>query len=52
MGDEPPEKQYILRGETWELLADPWYLMDMIIDGQPDLADPVANPPKGVPSAP
>jgi hypothetical protein len=35
MGDEPPLEQYMLHGETWEPLVDPWYLMDMIIDGQP-----------------
>jgi hypothetical protein len=41
----------VLHGKTWEPLGDPWYLMDMVIDGQPDLTGPVANPPRGVPSA-
>jgi hypothetical protein len=52
MGDDPPLKQYVLRGKTWELLPDPWSLMDMVIDGQPDLSGPVKNPPRGVPHAP
>jgi hypothetical protein len=52
MGDEPPEKQYVLRGKTWELLPDPWSLMDRIIDGDPDYDGPTVNPPRGVPSLP
>jgi hypothetical protein len=32
MGDEPPLMQYVLRGQTWELLDDPWFVMDRIID--------------------
>jgi len=51
MGDEPPDKQYVLRGETWELLPDPWSLMDRIIDGDPDYDGPTVNPPRGVPRA-
>jgi hypothetical protein len=31
-------------GGTWEPLSDPWYLMDMVIDGTPDLTGPVKNP--------
>ena len=46
MGDEPPREQYILINNAWELLSDGWYLMDMVIDGQPDLDGPVENPPK------
>jgi hypothetical protein len=52
MGDDPPLEQYILRDRVWKPLEDGYYLMDMIIDGQPDLTGPVANPHKGVPSAP
>jgi hypothetical protein len=52
MGDDPPLAQYVLRGKTWEPLPDPWSLMDMVMDGQPDLDGPVANPPRGVPRAP
>jgi hypothetical protein len=52
MGDEPPLEQYVLHGDTWEPLVDPWYLMDLVINGQPDLTGPVANPPRGVPCAP
>ena len=49
MGAEPPEKQFMLHGATWQLLSDPWYLMDLVIDGTPDLIGPVVNPPQGVP---
>jgi hypothetical protein len=49
MGAEPPEDQLILRGGTRKPLTDPWYLMDMVIDGNPELTGPVKNPPKGVP---
>jgi hypothetical protein len=45
MGDEPPDKQYILRDGAWKPLIDPWYLMDMIIDGNPKIAGPTVNPP-------
>lgn len=51
MGDEPPDEQYVLRGEAWRPLSDRWHLMDMVIDGAPDLSGPVRNPPKGVPPA-
>jgi len=50
MGAEPPGEQYILRGQTWEPLVDGWSLMDMVIDGTPDLAGPVPDPPEGVPA--
>jgi hypothetical protein len=33
MGDEPPLEQYILIDGVWEPLSDPWYLMDMVIEG-------------------
>lgn len=49
MQAEPPEGQFVLHGDVWELLIDPWYLMDMIIDGNPTLSDPMVNPPEGVP---
>ncbi len=49
MGDEPPQEQYMLDGDTWVPLDDGWYLMDLVIDGTPDLTGPVKNPPKGVP---
>ena len=52
MGDEPPLEQYLLHDGVWEPLADGYYLMDMIIDGAPDLSGPVKNPPRGVPTAP
>ena len=44
MGDEPPDEQYVFRGEVWKPLPDPWHLMDMVIDGAPDLSGPVKNP--------
>jgi hypothetical protein len=37
MGDDPPLEQFILRGNVWKPLPDPWYLMDMVIDGNPEL---------------
>lgn len=49
MGDEPPQEQYTLHGDTWVPLDDGWYLMDLVIDGTPDLTGPVKNPPAGVP---
>jgi hypothetical protein len=49
MGDEPPEKQFMFHARTWEPLSDPWHLMDMVIDGAPDLTGPVKNPPREVP---
>jgi hypothetical protein len=52
MGDDPPLKQYILRDRVWKPLEDGYYLMNMIIDGNPELTGPVKNPPRGVPSAP
>jgi hypothetical protein len=52
MGDEPPDEQYILRDGTWKPLVDPWYLMDMIMDGNPEVSGPTVNPPRGVPRAP
>jgi hypothetical protein len=48
MGDEPPLEQYILHGGMWEPLIDPWFLMDMVIDGQADLTGPFVDPPEGV----
>jgi hypothetical protein len=52
MGDEPPKGQYIyvLRDKVWEPLTDSWYLMDMVINGEPDLTGPMVNPPAGVPA--
>ena len=44
MGDEPPLEQYILRGNTWKPLPDGFYLMDMIIDGNPEISGPVKSP--------
>jgi hypothetical protein len=32
---------------AWKPLNDGYYLMDMIIDGQPDLTGPVTNTPRG-----
>lgn len=52
MGAEPPEEQYILREGKWKPLADGWYLMDLVINGTPDLNGPVPNAPEGVPPAP
>jgi hypothetical protein len=51
MGDEPPLEQYILHGGKWEPLVDGYYLMDLVIDGSPELTGPVKNPPKGVRAA-
>jgi hypothetical protein len=50
MGDEPPLKQYMFRGQVWEPLIDGWYLMDRVIDGEPGLDGPMPNPPDGVPA--
>jgi len=54
MGDDPPLEQYRLNvnSNAWELLPDPWSLMDRIIDGDPDYDGPTVNPPRGVPTAP
>ena len=52
MGNEPPLEQYMLHDGKSEPLSDGWYLMDMIMDGNPDLSGPVKSPPKGVPAAP
>jgi hypothetical protein len=52
MGDDPPLEQYILRDGAWKPLNDGYYLMDMVIDGNPELTGPVKNPPRGVPCAP
>ena len=52
MGDEPPEEQYMLHGDKWEPLVDGWYLMDMVINGAPDLTGPVGARPEGVRPAP
>ncbi len=49
MGDEPPLEQYILIDGTWEPLSDGFYLMDMVIDGNPEISGPVRDPPEGVP---
>jgi hypothetical protein len=49
MGDEPPLEQYILIKGEWRPLIDPWFLMDKIIDGNPDISDPMPDPPEGVP---
>ena len=44
MGDEAPLKQYVLRGDRWEPLPDPWYLMDKVIDGDPEVDGPMKDP--------
>jgi hypothetical protein len=49
MGDEPPLEQYILHVGKWTPLVDGFYLMDMIIDGNPEISGPVLDPPEGVP---
>jgi hypothetical protein len=49
MIDEPPLGQFMLRGDEWQPLVDGFYLMDKIIDGDPDVIGPMANPPAGVP---
>jgi hypothetical protein len=48
-GGEPPLEQYVLRDGTWHPLPDGFYLMDKLIDGDPDFYGPVADPPAGVP---
>jgi hypothetical protein len=40
MGAEPAEGQYIFTGGAWVPLADGWYLMDLLINGSPDLRGP------------
>ena len=50
MGDEPPLEQYRFNGSRWVPLDDGWSLMDLVIDGSPELTGPVKNPPKGVPT--
>ena len=49
IGDEPPLEQYILINGVWRPLIDPWFLMDKIIDGDPDIDGPTEDPPEGVP---
>jgi hypothetical protein len=49
MSEEPPLGQFLLRDGTWEPLADGYFLMDMVIDGNPELTGPVKDPPQGVP---
>jgi hypothetical protein len=49
MGAEPPDEQYIFRGGAWKPLIDGYYLMDKIIDGDPDVDGPFDDPPEGVP---
>jgi hypothetical protein len=51
-GDEPPDEQYIYLHGVWKPLKNGYHLMDMIIDGQPDLDGPFPNAPEGVPPAP
>jgi hypothetical protein len=52
MTDEPPLGQYALRGGAWEPLIDGFYLMDKVIDGDPDVTGPMVHPPEGVPRSP
>jgi hypothetical protein len=49
MNSEPPDGQFILIGSPWKPLIDGWSLMDKIIDGDPEVSDPVRDPPEGVP---
>ena len=46
MGDEPPLEQYILHRGKWEPLGDGYYLMDMIMDGNPEISGPVNEVPR------
>jgi hypothetical protein len=50
LGAEPPAGQYVFRDGAWVPLPDPFYLMDKIIDGDPDVDGPFPDPPKGVPA--
>jgi hypothetical protein len=50
MTAEPPDGQLVLRGDHWEPLPDPWYLMDKLITGDVDTDGPFADPPEGVPA--
>ena len=49
MASEPPEGQFILINGAWRPLVDPWFLMDKIMDGDPEVGDPTDDPPEGVP---
>jgi hypothetical protein len=54
MGKEPPEGQYIykLLNGAWRPLKNGYFLMDMIMDGNPNLTGPTSAPPEGIPPAP
>ena len=62
MGAEPPLEQYALRNGVWEplpvygiyngrlvTLVDGYYLMDKIMDGDPEVDGPFDELPEGVP---
>jgi hypothetical protein len=53
MTDEPPDGQYVLRGQKWvPLPGDGFGLMDRLITGEPDYDGPMTDPPEGVPRLP
>jgi hypothetical protein len=62
MNGEPPSGQFAFRGGVWQplevyglqdgrlvTLVDGYYVMDRIIDGDPDYDGPFDDPPEGVP---
>lgn len=49
MNDEPPDGQFIFLGGAWRPLIYPFYLADLLMDGNPEVSDPVTDPPEGVP---
>jgi hypothetical protein len=46
MGDEPPLEQYVLTGGAWVPLIDGYFLMDLLIDGDPTITSPWPDPPE------
>lgn len=48
MNQEPPDGQYKFKGGVWKPMIDGYYLMDKIIDGDPDIDGPFDAPPEGV----
>jgi hypothetical protein len=62
MADEPPDGQFAFRGGAWVplevyglldgarvALVDGCYVMDRLIDGDPEFDGPFDDPPSGVP---
>jgi hypothetical protein len=48
MNSEPPDGQFVLRGDVWLPLPDGFYLADRLLDGDPEFDGPFPDPPAGV----